>query len=93
MSWIKLKGEPVWWDPDESEMIAVYGPPKPWDTPAVWSSDLPPSEAPFNEVQDDVFVIIQFEWADREGEPAKVVSTEYSEGKLREKLEGIGIPF
>lgn len=91
MSWIKHRGERVWWNPDEHLMVMVYSPPNPSSTPTVWSSDLARPDVPFNEVQDDTSIILRMDWSERDGEPAEVVRTVYSEERVREELEEIGI--
>lgn len=91
MGWIKYENEPVWWDPDERTMVVVYGPPNPRDTPAVWSASLTPTETPYNEVQDDLFVVLRIDWTERDGEPAEVIETRISEAGVRETLTEFGI--
>lgn len=91
MGWIKYEDDLVWWNSNTGEMVIAYRPPNPRDTPAIWASDAPPSDTPFNEVQDDLFIILKLDWTERKKDPAEVVSTVLTEERVREVVSDMGI--
>lgn len=95
MGWIKVQNpsEPIWWNSETGEMVVMYGPPNPRDSPSVWQSDTTSADAPGNEIQDNLFVILCIDWTEREGEPSRVIKTAFSEPNARAELEKLGIPI